>query len=46
MKKRVTVGEPKRSLDWRRGFGAAWLAAFLSLVLIIALVVWAMIALE
>ena len=40
MKRIMTLGETRVSLDPRNLFGAAWVAAFLGVVLIVGAVFW------
>ena len=44
MKRIIMLGDMSPSLDPRNRFGAAWVAAFLGVVLIIGAVFWAIIA--
>lgn len=46
MKKLIELGDTSVGLDPRNRFGAAWGAAFLGVILIIAAVFWALIALS
>jgi hypothetical protein len=45
MKKALTLADAIANLDPCKRFGAAWMAAFLGVVLIIAVAVWAATAL-